>query len=92
MRDLVTGIRWHHRVDGTKLVAVQYYGRYIYTSTDSGVTWTLQANAGSGYWYSVVSSSDGTKLVAVQSNNGYIYTSTDSGVTYMDPANIGWVW
>jgi hypothetical protein len=81
--------------DGTKLVAVAHtggpgceqslQGTYtgpIYTSTDSGNTWTEQ-NAPSNYWTGVASSSDGTKLVAV-SRNGPIYTSSDSGVTWAD--------
>jgi len=65
-------------IDGTKLVAVVYEG-YIYTSVDSGATWTQRES--SRVWFSVASSSDGVKLVAVV-NNGYIYTSTDSGETW----------
>ena len=64
--------------DGTKLAAVVSSG-YIYTSTDSGVTWTARDSIRN--WSSIASSSDGTKLAAVVSN-GYIYTSTDSGVTW----------
>ena len=78
--------------DGTKLVAAANGGgvigggvgdAYIYTSGDSGATWTetgsLQA------WRSVASSYDGTKLVAVaddQVHGGYIFTSGDSGATW----------
>ncbi len=64
--------------DGSKLVGAMYAGQ-IYTSTDSGVTWT--ARESSRDWSGVASSSDGTKLVAV-SSYGQIYTSTDSGVTW----------
>ena len=54
----------------------------IYTSTDSGLTWT-QTSAPSLYWFSIASSSDGTKLAAaVGGNGGGIYTSTDSGFTW----------
>ena len=68
--------------DGSKLVAVVQNGQ-IYTSTDSGVTWTARANfAIFGTWQSVASSADGSKLVAVVSG-GQIYTSTDSGVTWI---------
>jgi photosystem II stability/assembly factor-like uncharacterized protein len=67
--------------DGTKLAVVN--NTFIYTSTDSGVTWTLQSGAGSRFWQWITSSSDGTKLAAVV-NNGYIYTSTDSGVTWTE--------
>ena len=65
--------------DGIKLVAVDfgYIGSrgQIYTSNDSGVTWTAQNNAPAAAWQSVASSADGTKLVAgVQ--GGQLYTST----------------
>ena len=65
--------------DGRKLVAAANNDQ-IYTSTDSGVSWTAQ-NSGSRSWKAVASSSDGSKLVAVV-NGGQIYTSTDSGVTW----------
>lgn len=76
--------------DGTKLAATAY-GDYIYTSANSGATWTRQNgnNNASGYWSSIASSADGTKLVATvgytihnTSPSGFIYTSTDSGVTW----------
>jgi len=77
--------------DGTKLVAVSSgpaaqwngldpVGGYIYTSGDSGVTWTQTGSKQA--WTSVASSADGTKLVAVASL-GHIYTSGDSGVTWV---------
>jgi hypothetical protein len=66
--------------NGTELAAAIGYtaSGKMYTSTNSGVTWTAQ-NSGSHVWSSVASSSDGTKLVAV---DGKIYTSTNSGVTW----------
>ena len=76
--------------DGTKLVAAANGGgvigggvgdAYIYTSGDSGATWTetgsLQA------WRSVASSYDGTKLVAVAYGSN-AYTSGDSGTTWTE--------
>ncbi|MBK8039613.1 MAG: choice-of-anchor D domain-containing protein [Verrucomicrobiaceae bacterium] len=51
----------------------------IYTSTDSGVTWTARDSARA--WTSITSSADGSKLAAVV-DDGQIYTSTDSGVTW----------
>ncbi len=66
--------------DGTKLAATVQSG-LIYTSTDSGATWTPQSNSGSRAWFGITSSSDGTKLAAVV-YSGNIYTSTDSGVNW----------
>jgi photosystem II stability/assembly factor-like uncharacterized protein len=60
--------------DGTKLTAVDYNG-YIYTSPDSGVTWTQQTNAGSRYWQAIVSSADGRKLAAC-ADQEFIYTAS----------------
>lgn len=74
--------------DGTKMVAVAYgtmmggvvtYGAQIYTSTDSGSTWTTRDTA--RIWVSVASSADGNLLVAAESN-GLLYTSSDSGLTW----------
>lgn len=65
-------------VDGAKLVVVIGNGT-IYTSTDSGATWTARDSARN--WSDVASSEDGTKLVAVV-GTGQIYTSTDSGATW----------
>jgi hypothetical protein len=71
--------------DGTKLVAVNqgsspaYAGR-IYTSTNSGATWTL-TSAPANRWNAVASSADGTRLVAT-ANGGPVYVSIDSGITW----------
>ena len=76
--------------DGTKLVGVSHNsGGYIYTSTDSGVTWTQRITTPNGWAY-VASSSDGSKLVAISRlSPGYIYTSTDSGVTWTQRTGSG---
>lgn len=60
--------------DGTKLIAAGYF---IYTSTNSGVSWTQQSLLGDA----VASSADGTKLVAA-AYPGQIYTSADTGETW----------
>jgi hypothetical protein len=59
-------------------VAVENFGQ-IYTSTDSGVTWTPRESARN--WHSAASSADGVKLAAVELG-GQIHTSSDSGVTW----------
>jgi len=82
--------------DGVKLVAAVNGGQ-VYTSTDSGVTWTPRDS--SRNWQSVASSSNGVKLVAVVGHNnagtdsgGRIYTSTDSGATWTPrESNRGWL-
>ncbi len=74
--------------DGTKLVA-SVYGGYLYTTTDSGATWTERAVGGSRNWWPVTSSSDGTKLVAAAADGGYLYTSTDSGAIWTEETTAG---
>lgn len=64
--------------DGTKLVAA-IGGAQVYTSADSGQTWT--ATSDFAFWYKVASSTDGNKLVAVV-NGGRIHTSSDAGQTW----------
>jgi hypothetical protein len=78
--------------DGTKLVAVEGPPLYaaslpgrggIFTSTDSGQTWTLQLGAPTNStWTSVASSADGTRLSALASGSFVCYQSIDSGVTW----------
>jgi hypothetical protein len=87
--------------DGTKLVAVvggsydntgKYIGGPIYTSLDSGATWT-QTSAPSNFWSSVASSADGSKLVAVVNQSPYlIYVSTNSGATWTQAGAPGESW
>ena len=73
--------------DGTKLAALASGGG-IYTSTNSGVTWTQSSVTANQAWVVIASSADGTKLAAALENNG-IYTSTNSGVTWTQRLS-GW--
>lgn len=73
--------------DGTKVIAVG--DTYLWTSTDSGATWTQQTNAGQRPWFGVASSADGTILLAGVYNNGYLYSSVNSGVTWTQETNAG---
>ena len=72
--------------DGKRLVATTNPGD-IYTSKNSGVSWTisatLSANVGQQLWNSVASSDDGLKLAAVNATGG-IFTSTDGGDNWID--------
>ncbi len=66
--------------DGSKLVAVAYNDN-LYTSSDSGVTWTPRDSV--RYWTAVASSADGSKLVAAAHGaGGQLFTSTNSGATW----------
>jgi hypothetical protein len=62
----------------------------IWTSSNTGASWTDQTPSGPAHgqiWTSIASSSTGTKLVALSgcgSPTGDIWTSTDSGVTWID--------
>ncbi len=72
--------------DGTKLAATVSSG-LIFTSTNSGVTWSNQPLSGSRNWSSIASSADGTRLVATVGGQataltGNIWTSVDSGATW----------
>jgi hypothetical protein len=71
--------------DGKNLAAVVGYGGGIFTSTNSGATWT-ETNAGNRDWSSIASSSDGTTLVAAVTYGG-IYRSTNSGLSWTLLAN-----
>jgi VCBS repeat-containing protein len=75
---------WHtgslaSSADGTKLAAVARNG-YIYSSYDSGSTWTMRFGGNPRNWQSVAMSADGTKQVATDSTD--IYTSSNSGNTW----------
>ena len=67
--------------DGTKLVAA-LQGGTIYTSADSGETWTQRENGNASKL--LVSSANGARLFAVSDASvlSYLYTSQDSGVTW----------
>ena len=75
--------------DGTKVVAAVYNGN-IWTSTDSGVTWTENTTSpgSTQSWWSLTSSDDGTKLACTTLGNK-IWISTDSGITWAEKANTG---
>lgn len=75
--------------DGTKLAAANGNGGpgYIYTSSDSGTTWTRNTNVPAMTWLSIASSADGIKLIATGWYTsgeafGPVYTSSDSGMTW----------
>ena len=72
--------------DGTKLV-INGQGAtagYIFTSTNSGATWTQRLTTGGARaWNSVITSSDGSIIVAAVWS-GNIFRSTDSGITWTE--------
>ncbi|MFH0977198.1 MAG: hypothetical protein V1874_15570 [Spirochaetota bacterium] len=90
--------------DGTCLSIAAGWGDmdpdYVYTSLDSGLSWTTHnaAVGGSNEWSSIASSSDGTYVIAAQSRNtdgdGYIYIGEYDGDTWAwdqtQPAILSW--
>jgi len=57
-------------------------GDQIYTSSNSGTTWTLQQASPTQFWHCIASDSTGQYLVAGSTNpnpSGNIYTSADYG-------------
>ena len=79
--------------DGSRLAALDFYedvnSRYVYTSSDYGVTWVQNAasavNGVWSTWASIDSSADGSHLIASTADSmmgGSIYTSEDYGVTW----------
>jgi photosystem II stability/assembly factor-like uncharacterized protein len=86
--------------DGSKLVAVardvglgvgcRSCFPIIYTSTNSGVSWTPRPGTDHMDWISVASSADGNKLIAA-ARGGQIYLSKDAGATWAaSEANRQW--
>ncbi len=68
---------------------------YIYTSSDSGQTWTKQTGLGPHYWIGITSSASGQYLAAIDGHAslpyvaGYVYTSSDYGVTWVQRTGSG---
>jgi hypothetical protein len=65
--------------DGTKVAVAAHSIHAIYTSLDSGVTWSSNYVNGQ-YWNALASSADGTRLAAASGLG--MFTSTNSGVTW----------
>ena len=76
--------------DGTKLAAVWIHGSSsgICTSTNAGVTWTLNSAPNGLEWWSVASSSDGTKLVAGVNGIGGIWIGQYAPQIIEQPQNV----
>ncbi len=73
--------------DGSFIIASDQYAE-IYTSEDSGTTWTEQTGAPSDTMYNLsVSSNAG--LIAAYASDGYIYTSSDKGVSWTEQTKSG---
>ena len=68
--------------DGNKLVIAERSTGWIFTSSNSGITWTKKILSVTATWSSITSSSDGNKLAVCDDSAGYIYTSTNSGDTW----------
>lgn len=91
----LSGLQWNAvstSTDGSKVVAAQADGG-IWTSTDSGASWTRRTEGNAlmdnRYWSNLASSADGSKLLAV-AYDGYdydgndVWTSSDAGVNWVN--------
>ena len=82
--------------DGARLAATVSSGS-IYTSADSGASWTEDATAGARNWASIAMSADGQRLAAVEgsgdpsscSGGGSLWTSSDFGASWTEQAGLG---
>ncbi len=62
---------------------------YVYTSTNSGITWNNLTSLGTALdWVSVSTSNDGTKVIA-QDNSTHTYVSANSGASWATTTGIG---
>merc|ERR1719201_581340 len=69
--------------DGSKQVAARMGANHLWTSLDSGVTWTEDASIGvAKNWQRLAMSSDGSKIVA--SSIQGIWRSIDSGASWTE--------
>jgi hypothetical protein len=66
--------------DGVRMAAATAGGQ-IYTSADSGATWTLRGIGSGTAWTNIASSADGSRLV-IGSLGGNLFTSADFGATW----------
>jgi hypothetical protein len=75
--------------DGTRLAVNDHtVNGYIYTSNDSGNTWTQRISSGTAEWQSMASSADGRVIVA-GTNNGQLQISKDYGSTWSTIVALG---
>jgi hypothetical protein len=74
--------------DATKLIAVGTFLWGVYTSTNSGISWTTNNFPSS--WRTAASSADGARLTVAASNR--MLSSTNYGATWspMNPPNVSW--
>lgn len=81
--------------DGTRMVAARYVAQSseggIFTSSDSGVTWTKTTAPTNVEWRSLASSADGSFLVAAGYDRG-IYVSDNSGTNWLRTGAIAARW
>jgi hypothetical protein len=70
----------------------QTYATYIggiYSSANSGVTWSATGASTANYWVAIASSADGVRLIAAATNNGSgIYLSSNSGTSWSQVTSV----
>ena len=79
--------------DGSRLAAVAGLSGSasgIYTSINSGITWTPASGLLAAQWRSIASSADGSKLVAAI-NGGGVYTNSGASWTVTGSGSANWI-
>ena len=76
--------------DGVRIIAAEKSDT-IYTSADSGNTWTTP-NPILKTMDSIACSADGMKILAASSQGGQVYTSTDFGASWTPHGTSGQIW
>ncbi|MDB6022469.1 MAG: hypothetical protein JWQ04_2326 [Pedosphaera sp.] len=98
--NILSGKSWScaaSSADGINLAVASDPGG-IYTSTNSGQSWTLAAGVPTGYYQFLTCSSDGSTLMAVTDYNnastgpGPVFTSTNSGLNWVSNNLSGVFW
>jgi len=77
-----------NQIDYLSSLAQEYNG-YLYTSTDSGVTWTQRTSPGTQQWYGLAISGNGSIMYAAAGYADNVYKSTDSGATWSQISSLG---
>ena len=72
-------------------LAAYYTGGNIFTSSNSGASWTEQLGSGTHQWTGMAMSHDGSKLIAAAAGS-FLFISTNAGVSWSQASGISSSW